>query len=167
MPVGETRPAAHFLRVRRPNSSSERRLQAEKIEFFRTSDRDFPTHSGPRAAGTGHDHTQTHTAQSRHTHTQHYTANGVTPPAASMAVAAVPAMRTAACENRTGTPIAAPRRSRRWPPSGHDTGRERGGCGRAPESVAAAAAASDAPLGRLWFVHQKRPRQGCLNNRAP
>ena len=40
---------------------------------------------------------------------------------------------------------AAPPRSRR-PPGGHDTGRERGGCGRAPGSVAGAAATAAAAL---------------------
>ena len=112
-----------------------------------------------------HDHTHSHIS-----HTQHYTANCVTPPAASMAVAAVPAMRAAAEKEPVGIErglIAAPRRSQRRPPSGHGTGRERGGCGRAPESVAAAAAASDAPLDRLRFVHKKRPRKECLKNRAP
>jgi hypothetical protein len=140
----------------------------KKIEFFRSSDRDFPTHFGPRRERQGQD-TITHTVTSRSHTALHgklcHAASGLDGSRGCACYARRRRERT--CENRTGTPIAASHRSRRRPPSGHGTGRERGGCGRAPESVAAAAAASDAPLGRLRFVHKKRPRKGCRKNRAP
>ena len=145
MPVGETRRSADFYVSADLTRTSERRLQAEKkLRFEELRSRfpyEFQTFWSPVSRG-----------RADRTASAALAAIGGAAAAAASAAAAVAAAAAAAVAEQAPVRIerhtreAAPPRSRRRPPGGHDTGRERGGCGRAPGSVAGAAATAAAAL---------------------
>ena len=131
MPVGETRRSADFYVSADLTRTSERRLQAEKkLRFEELRSRfpyEFQTFWSPVSRGRADRMASAALA-----------AIGGAAAAAASAAAAVAAAAAAAVAEQAPVRIerhtreAAPPRSRRRPPGGHDTGRERGGSGRAP-----------------------------------
>ena len=131
MPVGETRRSADFHVSADLTRTSERRLQAEKnLRFEELRSRfpyEFQTFWSPVSE-----------AERTATASAALAAIGGAAAAAASAAAAVAAAAAAAVAEQAPVRIerhtreAAPPRSRRRPPGGHDTGRERGGSGRAP-----------------------------------
>ena len=134
MPVGETRRSADFHVSADLTRTSERRLQAEKkLRFEELRSRfpyEFQTFWSPVSRG-----------RADRTASAALAAIG----GAAAAAAGAAGAEQAPVRIELHTREAAPPRSRR-PPGGHDTGRERGGCGRAPGSVAGAAATAAAAL---------------------
>ena len=131
LPVGETRRSADFHVSADLTRTSERRLQAEKKMRFEELRSRFPyefqTFWSPVSE-----------AERTATASAALAAIGGAAAAAASAAAAVAAAAAAAVAEQAPVRIerhtreAAPPRSRRRPPGGHDTGRERGGSGRAP-----------------------------------
>ena len=128
MPVGETRRSADFHVSADLTRTSERRLQAEKnLRFEELRSRfpyEFQTFWSPVSE-----------AERTATASAALAAIGGAAAAAASAAAAVAAAAVAEqapVRIERHTREAAPPRSRRRPPGGHDTGRERGGSGRAP-----------------------------------